>query len=169
MKTEKFSENRGRPKIIQDESLNREFALLWGTKTRRTFLNRFYMQKAFGVLTDDKSVLPGFEYLFGGISDLNTANMKMTIISELGRLNDPGLIRHFATEICESKTPTKKAVQKIRNFRLKRGNVAGDDDKLIDAIIKTINDFIEQYPGTSIEQLKKAMETVQLCFMAMDE
>ena len=83
------------------------------------------MQKAFGLLTDSDKVLPGFEYLFGGTNDLNNANMKMTIMSELGRLQDPELIREFAKLICEQNIPTQKAVQRIRNYRLGRTAAVG--------------------------------------------
>ena len=157
---ENISEKKkGRPKLIDGE-FEKTFKAIWNTRTRRNLLNRHYMQKAFGLLTDLDKVLPGFEYLFGGSNDLNNANMKMTIISELGRLQDSELIREFAREICEHKIPTRKAVQRIRNYRLGRTAAVGDTQSLIDEIIKTVNGFYDRYPGTEESQVQEALSVV---------
>jgi len=159
---EKFSEKkRGRPKVLDGENEKVMESVYYDAKSRRSLLNKHYSLIAFRILTSDQKVLPGYEYLFGG-NDLNNANPKETILTELGRLKDPELIRVFAQKICEDKMKTKQAVQQIRDYRLDRVGVKPDGDKLTSALIKTINDFFLTYPATTYEQCKDSLALAQI-------
>jgi len=160
---ENFSEKkRGRPPII-DKDLDKLLPVLFpDINNRRTYLNHYYMIKAIAILQRNNLEMTECEYLFGDPKG-NPDNMKFkkTILTELGRFGDPDIIRECALHICRERMNTKTAVQRLRNVRAGKKNHSANSKLLASRLIKTINDFMEQYPDTPDIEIDRALLMIE--------
>lgn len=109
--SEKFSENKpkGRPRITTPNFDRKAQTFFPATNTRRGLLNKHYLLIALAALSEDKEA---FIWL------VDPPKFKLTILYELGRVQDPELIREGARQLCALKPTTKRAVQILREVRL---------------------------------------------------
>lgn len=126
----------------------------------RQLLNVHYMQKAIKILglgknDESKGWLPEFEWLFDAPKNV----VRVSILAELGRIEDPNDLYDFALAVCKQKPKTKIAVVRIRNWRLGK-NGEGDAEKLGDEIRCVIANYIERFPKTKLQQIFDALEAV---------
>jgi hypothetical protein len=83
---------------------------------------------------------------------------KYTILTELGRVADPEVMRALAEHICEQKLPTARAVALVRRARL--GDSAPDPDRLVDSLLTVVNDHMARYPYTRDADVLAALDCV---------
>lgn len=87
--------------------------------------------------------------------------LRRTLLAELGRITDDGLLVEAARLLCERKPKTREGVQWIRRLRVEGKQKHGDADQLADELIRTANDFLARYPETSDEDLLGAIEVLR--------
>ncbi len=125
--------------------------LLGPEKTRRTVLNWMYGARAGSRLEAD----PDFDY--SHILAPKPGKVRITILAELERIEDGEPMYLVARRICEQKLSTAKAIALIRRVRFK--NDEAPEDRLVDVILKTINDHLTRYPTTPPEEVGAALVT----------
>ena len=159
---ENFSENkrkRGRPpKMLSNGKPRNEFisklvkdGMSFG-KCERTQINTFYLHEAQAALWDGD-----FSYLI--VNDDKTATTKIkkrTVLQELGRLEDPDLIRDVAGAICEHKLNTMEAVTYIRQLRA-GGKPAGSNLDLANVIAKTIDEYNLKHSAVNDDMIRESL------------
>ena len=138
---------RGRPEVFP-EFLQCVRAIYPDVKTKRGLQNKAYQAIAGRAIGDD------FPWLW----DKSKGTIQVSILSELGRLEDPEVIRAFAKELCKKKPGAKKAVILIRRHRV--GEMKPDPLKLSNELIHTLNHYLSRYPGTTTEMINDALRTV---------
>jgi hypothetical protein len=148
---------RGRPKVTSEfwEIASQRMGMV-GRVSRRTIVNHFYRQRAFGVLHDaeESGTGSGFGYLIEG-------NLRSDILTELGRLDDPVHIREAAALICRREMKTKDAVPLIRAWRNGR-SAPGDAHALAGEIARLVRNYIVRHPRMTPDQVHHALEEVGL-------
>jgi hypothetical protein len=156
---ENFSENRrrGRPRVLSIEPENgcRRAGGMYQHASRRGNLNEFYMYKAFGALWPDgeDAGKQAFDWLRTG------KRLKLTILTELGRLRDPDCIRRNARIICEQKMRTREAVVKLRGLRTERKT--GSIDGLCSELLAHLDDYSLRHPEFTVEQFLEAIRLLR--------
>jgi len=165
METGSEKRRRGRPKTI---GLVVERCKLHGdpfvddveVTTDRGRQNRVYHQVALVALGagDD----PRFEWLVGTAPDWR--GMKRGILSELGRLLEEELIREVALELCQRKPTRREAIAYIRRVRGVRKEPTGE--ALAHRLLRTINEFIADYPDTTWQYIEEQIELVDFVVKA---
>jgi len=146
--SENTEKKRGRPPVMDKTEENIASILTPNVTTRRGKLNSYYRLIAFSVLHDD----PRFSWLV----DKETEKMKSTILTELGRIYVPEVIKIAALKICELKPRTKEAIALIRSWRTGKKS-AGNMYGLNAAIVRAINDYLEMHPGTRQADVEAAL------------
>ena len=142
-----FSENvsknvkRGRPRIPLGDFPSGSY--LYG-KTIRTKQNHKYVNHALETLSGDQK---RFAYLF-------CPTLRLTILTELGRMGNPQAIIKCSEFICEHKLKTKQALATLRDLR---GKGKPDIRRLKRAIGKAINDYCQRYPTTTLQDINGAI------------
>lgn len=162
---ENFSENkrkRGRPPKMLDIGKTRKEYIsklakegMAEGKGERTKINNFYLHEAQAVLWDSD-----FSYLI--INDDKTGTTKIkkrTILYELGRLEDPDIIRDVARVICENKLYTAEAVVYIRQHRT-GGKPAGSNIDLARVIGKTIDEYMLKHSDVNEDMIRESLNIV---------
>lgn len=97
---------------------------------------------------------------------------RKSLLTELGRFIPPehvgrdlpdhefldliDLVESIADRLCHEKPNTRKAIAWLRQCRLKKGAAAGDPDQLTAILIRSMNDYLARYPGTTWEQVQAA-------------
>lgn len=155
--TENFSENkrkRGRPKKVLENGLTyNQWVVKQGNllntdnRSMRAYINEYYQLKAFGCLRDSNGNHPlDGEFAFIVSADSHNMynpivkNFKRTILQELGRLEDPEIIKFVAKQICIDKLKTSEAIILIRSYRKSDIKPIMPED-LAKKIGKLIDDF----------------------------
>jgi len=174
---ENFSENkrkRGRPPKMLDDGVSRKkrisdlekMGLSTDGKSERAKINNFYQIIAHGALKDqnDNTPIDGeFSFIISSVGWHDIRNYKRTILQELGRLEDPDLIRDVARVICENKLNTMEAVTYIRQFRT-GGKSTGDSLNLARVIGKTIDVYILKHSGVNDDMIRDSLNIVLNAF-----
>lgn len=82
----------------------------------------------------------------------------MTILSELGRIDDDKALLAIAKQLCTLKPATHEAVGLIQKFRgvLRASKI----DELETALLNTINRWLRRHRGGTWEQAKEAVARV---------
>jgi hypothetical protein len=114
---ENFSKKRGRPRVIPEE-LMESLRGQWPDLTSDRSLNNLYH-----VLTASRALKADpekYTYLF----DRASGRLRKTILAELGRFEEPEVIRELADEICETRMKTAEAVEGLRFIRLYGGGAS---------------------------------------------
>lgn len=155
--SENFSEKTiGRPRAFprEVEATMQAIGIGADATTRRGKVNRYYAHRAFGALFPAKE----FSWLIDTEEHCRTgaAKIRWTILSELGRLQDPDTIRENARVICDQKMRTRDAVVLLRRLRAKpkAGSILG----LHEELLGVVNDYCLRHPGFTAHQILAAIE-----------
>lgn len=161
--SEKFSEKpkRGRPRVLDDEyvAIMRRLGGMAST-VRRSNINEYFRMHAIGALWNHNpdgmdAGRAEFAYLIHPV----TEKMKATIMTELGRLEDPDVIRENARYICAQRMRVREAVVRLRRLRAKPK--AGSAWALCEELLAVVNDYRLRYPEFTIDQTLDAIETLR--------
>ena len=161
--TEKFSEKpkRGRPRVLNDEFVRimRGFGG-FESRVRRSNINEYFGMHAFGALWNHNpdgmdAGKAAFAYLIHPV----TEKMKATVMTELGRLEDPDTIRENARYICAQRMPVREAVVRLRRLRTKPK--AGSVWALCNELIAVVNDYRLRHPEFTMDQILDAIEDLR--------
>ena len=153
-----FSEKRkrGRPSAMEPtvEAGFRASGLFGQYRTRRGAVNKYYGIVALDALKDEA----GLTWLFTYDDMRRGGNCKVryTILSELGRLRDPEMIRGLAAQLCELKPTTTAAVAKIRRFRTGKQAQASADD-LADRLCNVLGAYEEAHADATHAMMRDAL------------
>ncbi len=176
---------RGRPKVISDfieECFYKPYVYSNSVKTRRGHLNEHYRFQALSALIvdEDGCIDPkSSDFEFKWLYDEDTLSQKKprayrkTILAELGRLQDPSLIRDVARQICALKPRAKDAVVMIRKRRLKQLSAhtssEQNDVQLAKELIDAVLNYLKRYPGTPFSDIYSALNYVHTLMRTADE
>lgn len=139
---EKVSEKRkrGRPRVVEPSmaTLTRQLEGSW--LSDRTVTNRHYFEIAYHVvqaaIKDGETEL---DWLIRGDSP------RLTLLTELGRLEHPGDILVCARLICQAKPTTERGVVFLRRTRLPEREDA-PVDQLVSALARVVDRYRARYP-----------------------
>ena len=145
---------RGRPKALSDLEMATARGIPNGKCTNRHLQNVAYCMRALRELTHD----PRFAWL------CNEKAMRRgerhswcpTILTELGRIEDPETMKVAALRICELKPRTHDAVTMIRRWRLnkaKQVNVL----QLTKELANTMDNYRLRHPSITWKQVRGAL------------
>lgn len=140
--------SRGRPRVTPPywDDLMRQAEK---NTSRRTHIKRFHTTNALDALEGVK----GVEYVTG--SGDKGEGMRIEILAELGRLNDPATIRAVAAQVCEHRMKVKDAVAMIRTWR-NGGAAPGDTLALANEIVRVVHSYRLRHPATTDDQVRLA-------------
>jgi hypothetical protein len=168
---------RGRPKVISDfmeEHFYKPYVYSDSVKTRRGHLNEHYRFQALSALIvgeEDECIDPqsaGFEFkwLYDDVnSHKNPRAYRKTILAELGRLQDPSLIRTVAREVCAIRPTAKDAIVMIRRHRVRQlsaPTVEREDAQLAKELVDAVLNYLRRYPGTPFSDIYTALNYVHI-------
>lgn len=154
---------RGRPRVISEELEQKLVGItLPRDVSRRQRLNHYHAFRSLGVLGNEcKSRAVEFPDRYEWLcNNRNGAEQvfRMTILSELGRIEDDDLVVELATQLCETRPKTRQAVARIREIRDVRRKTADALD-LANEMIGVVNDYLARFPDTTEEQVSDALRT----------
>lgn len=117
---------RGRPPAFDNEYMRFLKQTHPLVETRRGLVNLAYSYEAFKALDG----MDGIDFII----DLERKKVKQCILVELGRLQDPQLMRQFAQVICDAEEggnnrTAHEWAEVIRRYRLKRLKEPGSEKK----------------------------------------
>ena len=153
---------RGRPRAT-DAADDKHLAAcvqygLITAKSRRGVLDAHFRYRAMNILGGGKD--RRFLWLQDKRAiDAGEDTMKMSILSELGRISDPDAMLEMAKVICRTKPTARRATHTIRAFRGVQKQ--RDLTVLTHGIAKSIDAYCERYPETTSVQILNALEDVQ--------
>lgn len=164
---ENFSETKkgGRPRVVTGE-LRRviDFAVGNPNATERTRQNKLYQLRAMNTLglTTEKNTPRAYLWIWGKphVPRQGDHKVKWTVLAELGRIEDAETMRRIAAQVCELKLSTAEAVRAIRRVRTGRVK-SGDALELANAIIATINAYMNQHSGLTTDDILNALHTAK--------
>jgi len=139
-----------------------ENGLFGDVESDRRKINCYYMCKCQSALEDEngKHPLDGeFNFILAIGDDLEIGCYKLTILQELGRLEDEELIRSIARVVCQNKLSTDAAITYIRQFRPKQ-RPAGNKVKLAQAIGKAIDEYKLKHSCVDDEMIRASLNLV---------
>lgn len=106
--------NEGRKSPIFCEIYTDIVREMWGnTGSKRTMNNRYWLQFAYSLLHGK----PKYAWLFER-HEKSGKFKRTTLITELGRLEEPELIKAATKQVCEEKPAVTEAVARLRKERL---------------------------------------------------
>ena len=155
-----MKQNPGLPTTYEE---NRLFG---DVKSERGKINCYYMCKCQSALEDEngKHPLDGeFNFIIAIGDDLEIGCYKLTILQELGRLEDEKLIRSIAKVVCQNKMNTDAAITYIRQF-IPKQIPAGDKVKLAQVIRKAIDEYKLKHSGVDGEMIQASINLVLSVF-----
>jgi hypothetical protein len=163
---ENFSETKkgGRPRVIHPAMRKViDFAVGRPSATERTRQNKHYQihaMQTLGLKAEDDTPA-AYLWIWGKphVPRPGDHKVKWTVLGELGRVEDAELMREMAARVCELKLSTRDAVAAIRRLR-SDGNPPGSALDLANAVIKTINDYMNAHDGLTSEDIRAALQTV---------
>jgi hypothetical protein len=123
-------------------------------KTRRGRMNKAYEVRALGVLKGD----PRFEWLVSTPEAINSGHgkLKVTILVELGRIEDDEDLKAIAEKVCKQKPKAKEAEAMVRRWRTGKAP-KGDAVGLTRALITCINGYLDRHPDTTWQMVRGAL------------
>lgn len=86
--------------------------------------------------------------------------VKWTVLAELGRIEDEETMREVAAYVCKVRLPTRAAVLAIRRFRMGEPPPGSALD-LANAVIKTVNDYMNAHAELTPADIRDALRTVE--------
>lgn len=136
-----------RPKSM-DRALERFLRSLYPKiKSTRGLQEKQHQTRAVLLVMDQ----PEFRWLF----DPETGTCRSTILTELGRIDDDGLLLEMAAEICRRKPTSREAVAAIRRVRGARSEPSSQ--RLAVKLVKTIDAYLKRYPTTTWQHVRVAL------------
>lgn len=169
--TETVSETRkgGRPRVFSEglEAFMRPAGMFDGCASRHGVTNRWYQHRAFEVLfmPDGGSLDPERQERFRWLLDPEKERagvpraVRTTLLQELGRFADDGVMLEAADVLCETKPKTKAGVAWLRRVRLGTPP-RGDALQLANELITALNGYRARYPETTREDMLAALAMV---------
>ena len=151
---------RGRPRkhIVPpgEEALYRSLGLFHDVRTDKGRDNVLYRQRAISLLNRFND--PEFKWLFDreALMKGERVSWRTTILTHLGRIEDPDAVYAVAKEICRFKLNTRNAVAVISRFRHGK-SLEGDSEQLLQKILTTIRHYRDSYPETTKHQVGDAL------------
>jgi hypothetical protein len=169
--SETVSENapkrkRGRPAVYDASDMATLECLFPDVTTVRGRQNRARMTRALRVLNYG----PAFYWLVSNEDEISKREgcFRTTILAELGRIENDDDLRAAAQQICKMKPRSKEAVSIIRRWRTGK-NLKGGTISLTNAIIKTVNDYCDARPDTTLQMVLAALVKTADAFKEADE
>jgi hypothetical protein len=151
--TEKFSKKRGRPAWAGKSAV----ASLYHEHGERSLNNMIAAGEAYHALDFPKHDA-ALNWLF---EQTPQGRFKRgTLIAELGRLQNPKLIKSVAEHICKQKPKVKDGVVMVRSYRRSLQGykpAAPSAITLTNEIIQAINNYVMRYPETTKLQITAAL------------
>ena len=157
---------RGRPPAIEPtiDAGFRAAGLFTQYRTRRGAVNKYYGIVALDALKDAAGLTWLFTY--DDMRRGGTCKVRYTILSELGRLRDPEMIRALAAQLCELKPTTTAAVARIRRFRTGKQAQASVDD-LADRLCNVLDAYTDAHADLTHAMMRDALaETLKVVNVA---
>jgi len=139
---------RGRPPVASDKTLQFLHGLYPDVYSRRHLVNLYYQTLATSALlaAHDDAFTGRYAWLLS--SPDGPQRVKTTVLAELGRLSYDKAIVAWADHLCgEPPRTAREAVSLIRRARL--GTSPAPADGLLQALIRTVNEYCRQYPSLS--------------------
>jgi hypothetical protein len=143
-------------------TMHEENRLFGDVKSDTGKINCYYMCKGQSALEDENGKHPidgEFNFIIAIGDDLEIGCYKLTILQELGRLEDKKLIRSIAKVVCQNKLSTDAAITYIRQFTPKQ-IPAGDKVKLAQAIRKAIDEYKLKHSSVDGEMIRASVNLV---------
>ena len=174
---------RGRPKVFDDEYVNRLRALYGYDVGDRAFQNKIYAVHAIKALFPEHEPRPE-DTQFLWICDLKSADahkpkaVKWGILNELGRFwmehgaDDTRLAAGKVIDLMRQRNgrlTTREAASYVRRFRgIMRGKefLAPSSDGLADILITAVNSYMREHPDMTWPQ---ALDATNEAYSAVDE
>jgi hypothetical protein len=137
--------------------------LMPGSGGSRRQVQQFrYLSHAYGVLwpkreaeTEPGDPEPGDPYAW---LRLPGDGLRVTLLSELGRLGDPDLIRTIAARVCAVKPAAREGALRIR--RLRAAASAPKPGQLGQELAHAIDDYLLRYPATPVDAITTELESL---------
>ena len=151
---------RGRPRAFSQEEEAIFRNLFPEITTRRGMQNRMYAVRAIGVLNASAGGDPSgrFEWLVGPSRD--HPKMRFTVLTELGRIDNPADIATFADVLCQKKYTSRMAIALIRQRVRKTANPQPTVDAATDYLAGAVDAWFEQYPDANRRVMLDALNEV---------
>jgi hypothetical protein len=147
---------RGRPRLFDCPENAAALRMFPDVKTRRGQMNKLYFLRALQVL----DYAPDYAWLCPSQAEVRAGVcMRVTIMAELGRIEDDDTLRAVAADLCEAKPTARQAVVMVRRFRTGRG-CPGDALTLADVLIGCLNDYVNRHAGMTRQMVRGALATV---------
>lgn len=158
---EAVSENkRGRPPLYSKLYESHMVGMAWPAGlTRRQQHNHYHALQALRALMSPDGQYdldPRYAWLCNDVPRSKGGTFRVSILAELGRLDDPGQIREWADWLCEHRPKAKTAVAILRRARLGKAP-PGDGKELYKAIVQTINTYLTAHPDTPWNDVHAAL------------
>jgi hypothetical protein len=150
---------RGRPRAYNKDIV--EFLIVTsGRRTERGAVEYDKASTVWGIIQDcykaDRKANAWAEYY---IDPKGRDVFHVSIMSALGRLDDPDRILRMAREIAEKRVSTRAAVAWIRRCRFADGSRAvGTAAQLRQELLRACNDFLARYPDTDRDGIVEAVD-----------
>ncbi len=139
---------RGRPPVASDKMLQFLHGLYPDVYSRRHLANLYYQTLATSALLAAHNDAFTGRYAWLLSTPDGPQRMKTTVLAELGRLTYNNAIVAWADHLCgEPPRTAREAVSLIRRARLGAGPAPAGG--LLQALIRTVNDYCRHYPSLS--------------------
>jgi hypothetical protein len=156
---------RGRPRAFSPEEETAFRNMFPEIRTRRGLQNRMYACRAISVLKQvaGDEVFNRFGWLLGPSFD--AAKMRFTLLTELGRLDQPADIATLVSTLCKTKDPPHIAVALIRQRVRKKGNARPTVEHATYYLASAVDTWLQRYPdadfGVMVEALNELYSIIQ--------
>jgi hypothetical protein len=148
---------RGRPTIFTPIEHSGS-AFVAGNTTPRQKNNAMYTMRALGALRND----PRFAWLGSDLeaAQRGTGHVRITILSELGRVEDPEELEALALAICAQKPTVRQARAMIRQVRLPT-RPPGMLNQLFTVLCGALNTYLAEHAPMSWDDIGAAVLALQ--------
>jgi hypothetical protein len=154
---------RGRPPVMDPEWVKETGWIFSAIKTQRGLHNYWYGQRAAKLLRKHH---PRYSWLVGTEEESRDGVRpdRLTILAELGRIEDDESLLLVAGDICCRKPTAAEATRLIRHYRLDRK--PGNAVKEVTGIVcKAVNSYLRCHPTVTHNEAFMALENTVLEFM----
>ncbi len=143
-------QKRGRPRGIEAEwgaqsiAAMERLGLFAGAKSRRGRDTVLYRQRAVHFVVRAKD--DRLKWLLDEDKiDKEEDGWKPSVLSELGRIDNPDEMLSVALAVCEARPSVGDAVRMVKRYRLGGAVKQGNSAELTDAIIGTVNRYLKEH------------------------
>lgn len=163
---------RGRPPVMSGDLEKAYRTILAPEKlkhaSKRYVHDYYFAMKASNVLVEFSPGFKGFEWLICDGNDEYPQAFRVSLLAELGRLQDAETIIEAAKVLCRDKPAVKDAIRRVRAFRTGR-KPKPDKVKLANILVDIVNRYRDE-TGCDWSTALAAIELMkEACESAADE